>query len=443
MTIALVCLAFAAGAAIAWFLTKGQVRFRVSEAVAQLEAKTREAEARAIMLSEQTGRYESDLKELRGLLSKESESKTAAMTRLEESLKNIEEQKKNLEAAQKTFEQTLENLSNRAIKNSSEEFLGQAKNVVAPLEAVLKRYEEQVNSLEKANVSVGTQISSLIQSNQLLQKEAGALAAAFKNPNIRGQWGQFSLKRIVELAGMTEHCDFTEQVSVQSDEGRLRPDMVISLPGGTQVVVDSKVVLQAYRDEYLTAADEAARKNALLKHSQQMRKHMMDLSSKSYWNQFEKAPEFVVMFVPGEPFVSAACEFDSSLIEDGIASRIIIAAPTTLITLLRSIAMGWRQEEVTKNTQQIAELGKQLYERFATFAGHLAKTRNSLEQSVFNFNRTVSSLEGRVIPSLRKFKELGATGADDLDSIEPIEQMPRQLGMKEEGAPEDLFSKKG
>ena len=260
---------------------------------------------------------------------------------------------------------------------------------------------------------------------------------------MRGQWGQLSLKRVVELAGMTEYCDYNEQVSVKVEESRLMPDMVVNLPNGKQVVVDSKVSLDASMD-YIEATEEVTRKAALIKHAQQIRKHMNDLSSKSYWSQFPQAPEFVVMFIPGEPFVSAAVENDPSLIEDGVSNRVIIVTPTTLIALLRAVAYGWRQEQVAKNSQAIADLGKQLYERFSTFLGHLSKTRNSLEQSVFNFNRTVSSLEGRVMPSLRKFRELGATGDDELTSLEPIEQTPRQVektpDVKEQDLP-DLLSR--
>lgn len=402
------------GGAAAWFWVRNQTQLAINEAIAT-----------------------------------EREAKTIALIRLEESQRNLEDQKKLLDKAGETFKTTFEALSGEALKSNNQAFLDLAKKsmdvvlqgakgefaektvemkrLVTPLQDTLKRYEDQIHLLEKSNSSVESQIQSLVQSNQLLQKEANNLASAFKNPNVRGQWGQFSLKRIVELAGMTDHCDFKEQVSVQSADGRLQPDMVVSLPGGSQVVIDSKVVMQAYRDDYLTASEDEVRKAALMKHAQQMRKHMTDLSSKSYWSQFPKAPEFVVMFVPGESFVSAACEHDTDLIEDGIANRVILATPTTLIALLRSVAMGWRHEEVAKNAQQIAELGKQLYDRFSTFIGYLSKTRTSLDQSVQNFNKSVASLEGRILPSVRRFKDLGATGADDIPSVDPIDQITRPV----------------
>ncbi len=402
------------------------------------------------------------------LVSKDREAKNSELIRLQESFKNLQEQQKTLEKAEEAFKTTFAALSGEALKSNNQAFLdlakksldvvlqgakgeisektSQIKSIVSPLEETLKRYENQIHQLEKSRAnaygSLEAQIQSLIQTQQLLQKETGNLVSALRTPHIRGQWGQISLKRVVELAGMTEHCDYAEEVSVKAEEGRLRPDMIVHLPNGKQVVADSKVSLHAYMD-YIEATEEASRKAALVKHAQQIRKHMNDLASKAYWNQFPHAPEFVVMFIPGEPFVSAAVENDPALIEDGVANRVIIATPTTLIALLRAIAYGWRQEQVAKNSQIIADLGKQLYERFSTFLSHLSKTRNSLEQSVFNFNRTVSSLEGRILPSLRKFKDLGATGADDVSSIDPIEQNPRQIEAPEEKADVILSPGKG
>lgn len=446
MSIALFLLGLGLGFGLAWFLGKGQTRLRVTEAITQLEAKAKVEESKALSFADQVRRYETELEDIRKALSNEREAKAVALTRLEETAKNIEEQKKILDSAQEKFEITLEALSSRAIKDSSQEFLGQAKNIVSPLEETLKRYEEQIRTLEQnrasAYGSLENQIQSLIQTNQVLQKETGNLASAFKNPNVRGQWGQFSLRRIVELAGMTDHCDFQEQVSVNLEEGSLRPDMVVHLPGGTQVVIDSKVVLQAYRDEYLTAADEASRKTALKRHAQQLRAHMADLSSKNYWGQFPKAPEFVVMFVPGEPFISAACEQDESLIEDGIKNRVILAAPTTLIALLRAVAMGWRQEQVTKNTQQILDISKEFYERFAVFLANLTETRDSLEKTVKHFNKSMGSLDTRVLVSMRKLKDYGVSSAD-LEAVEPIEQTPRPVKVLESrDSSDDLFAGK-
>lgn len=417
MEIVLFVFGCALGGAIAWFWASGQTQLRINQAI-----------------------------------SNEREAKAAALIRLEESRKGLEEQKRLIENMEETFKTTFEALSGEALKSNNKAFLDLAaksldgvlkgaqgeigqktteiKNVVAPLEETLKRYETQIRELEKSRAgaygSLETQIQNLIQTNQILQRETGNLAAAFKNPNVRGQWGQFSLKRIVELSGMTEHCDFQEQVSVTDEDRRHQPDMIVHLPGGSQVVIDSKVVLQAYREEYLTANDEATRKAALARHAQQIRKCMMDLSSKSYWSQFDKAPEFVVMFVPGEPFVSAACEQDPQLIEDGIENRVIIATPTTLIALLRAVAMGWRQEQVTQNTQEILNVAKELYERFGVFLENFTETGSCLEKAVKNFNKSVGSLDSRVFHSIRKLKEFGVSD-EDLKAIEPIEQTPRPI----------------
>ncbi len=440
------------GFVLGWIIARSQTTPAISKATADFESKAKVAEAKAAAFLEQNQKAEASLAELRALLADEKEAKAVALTRFDESLKNVESQRRILEEAQERFKTAFEALSGEALKSNNKAFLDLAaksmdvllkgaqneigekaneiRSIVSPLEKTLERYEQQIGELEKTRAtaygSLDNQIKSLISSQQLLEKETGNLVAALRTPHVRGQWGQISLKRVVELSGMSEHCDYNEQVSVKVEESRLQPDMLIHLPGGKQVVIDSKVSLHAYMD-YIEATDETARKAALVKHAQQIRKHMNDLSSKSYWSQFPQAPEFVIMFIPGEPFVSAAVENDPTLIEEGVENRIIISTPTTLIALLRAISYGWRQEQVAKNTQQIADLGRQVYERFSAFLSHLTKTRNSLEQTIFNFNRTVASLEGRVLPSLRKFKDLGTTGADDLPSVEPIEQSPRQV----------------
>lgn len=454
-------LGLAAGFIVGWLMARSQTGPSISKATADFETRARVAEAKATAFLEQNQKAEALTAELRALLENEKEAKAIATTRFEESLKNVEAQRKILEEAQERFKTAFEALSGEALKSNNKAFLDLAaksmdvllkgaenqigektneiRGIVSPLEKTLERYEHQIGELEKARAtaygSLDNQIKSLISSQQVLEKETGNLVSALRTPHVRGQWGQISLKRVVELSGMSEHCDYKEQVSVKVEESRLQPDMIIHLPGGKQVVIDSKVSLHAYMD-YIEASEEPARKAALVKHAQQIRKHMNDLASKSYWSQFPQAPEFVIMFIPGEPFVSAAVQNDPTLIEEGVENRIIISTPTTLITLLRAISYGWRQEQVAKNTQQIADLGRQVYERFSAFLSHLTKTRNSLEQSIFNFNRTVASLEGRVLPSLRRFKELGATGADDLPSVEPIEQSARQV----EAPERDLLS---
>lgn len=364
-------------------------------------------------------------------------AKTVAETRLDEANKNIEEQKRLLEQAQEKLTTTFQALSGEALKSNNQAFLELAKeslsnkesaikNLVQPLSDALQKYERQINELEKTRVSaytnLDTQIKSLVSSEQQLQKETGNLVTALRRPEVRGKWGEITLKRVVELAGMSEHCDYVEQVSVNTEEGRLRPDMIIYLPNDREIVVDSKVSLDAYLDA-INQETEEQRKIFISKHTQQIRKHIKTLSEKSYWNQFPKSPEFVVMFMP-ESFLAAALSNDPSLFEDGMRANVILATPTTLMALLRAIAYGWRQEQIAKNAQQIADLGKELYKRFEPFLEHVNKTGLSLSQAVISFNKMANSLESRIMTGVRKFKELGASENKDLPEITSIEHIP-------------------
>src|SRR3989338_2148583 len=444
------------GGGLAWYIASVTLRARRAYEIGELKTQTQIAESKMNSLQTQLAEEQNEINLLRKALDQEEEFKTVEVTRLEELMKSFENEKVIFEKAKEDLINTFKALSDDALKSNNQAFLELAKGslenvlkeakgelgekkeslkgLVGPLEKTLKQLETHVleveNKREKDGGRLEEQIRSLLESQQMLQKETGSLASALRVPLVRGQWGEMTLKRVVELSGMSEHCDYVEQVSVRSEEGVFRPDMIIYLPSNKQVVIDSKVSLDGYLDS-VEAVGDGNKLEAMVRHARQLRKHMELLSSKSYWSQFPNAPEFVVMFIPGEHFVSAAVANDKTLIEDGILNRVIIATPTTLIALLRAISYGWRQEQLAKNAQAIAEIGKQVYERFLAFLAHLTKMRTSLEQSVFNFNRTIGSLEGRVLPSLRKFKELGVTGADDIPTIEPIEQMPRALETKE------------
>src|SRR5436305_5209673 len=303
-------------------------------------------------------------------------------------------------------------------------------DLVTPVRESLSKVDAQIQQLEiarsEAYGDLKSQVQSLITTQRELQSETGNLVRALRTPNVRGRWGEIQLRRVVEIAGMLSYCDFAEQESVTTETGRLRPDLVVKLPGGKRVVVDAKTPLQAFLDAFETT-DEDARRLCLANHARQVRDHMNTLSGKKYWEQFESTPEFVVMFLPGETFFSAALEQDSSLIEHGVLNRVIPASPTTLIALLKAVNYGWNQEKLARNAQQISELGKELHDRLRLLAQHITQVGTGLDRAVESYNKAVGSLESRVLVSARKFAELGASVADDIPELEPIETTARAL----------------
>jgi DNA recombination protein RmuC len=315
-------------------------------------------------------------------------------------------------------------------------------DLVAPVRESLNKVDAQIQQMEVARGDaygeLRAQVQSLITTQRELQSETGNLVRALRTPNVRGRWGEIQLRRVVEIAGMLSYCDFTEQESVTTETGRLRPDLVVKLPGGKNVVVDAKTPLQAFLDAFETN-DEETRRTCLANHARQVRDHMKTLAGKNYWEQFDPTPEFVVMFLPGETFFSAALEQDSSLIEQGVLSRVIPASPTTLIALLKAVNYGWNQEKLARNAKQISELGKELHDRLRLLAGHITQVGTGLDRAVESYNKAVGSLESRVLVSARKFAELGASVADDIPELAPIETTARALsfeGDDEDASPE-------
>jgi len=314
-------------------------------------------------------------------------------------------------------------------------------DIIAPVRESLDKVDAQIQQIEvargEAYGELKEQVRSLITTQKELQSETGNLVRALRAPNVRGRWGEIQLRRVVEMAGMLNYCDFSEQMTVTTDTGRIRPDLIVRLPGGKNVVVDAKTPLQAYLDA-LGAPDEETRKACLLNHSRQVRDHLKNLSGRSYWEQFEATPEFVVMFLPGETFFSAALEQDPDLIEWGVANQVIPASPTTLIALLKAVAYGWNQEKLARNAHEISALGKELHDRLRGLAGHIAAVGGGLDRAVESYNKAVGSLESRVLVSARKLAEKGATVTDDIPELEPIETTTRTLSFEWDDEPELL-----
>ena len=305
------------------------------------------------------------------------------------------------------------------------------EQLVAPLRESLKQVDGKIQQLEVARQGayseLRTQVAELAQTQKDLRSETGNLVGALRDrPNVRGRWGEIQLKRVVEMAGMVEHCDFETQKHVATEDGRLRPDLVVSLPGGKSVVVDAKFAGQAYL-ESLGAKDDDERLAKLRDHARQVRDHVTKLSHKSYWSQFEQTPEFVVLFIPGETYLSAALEQDPGLIEDGVNQQVIIATPTTLIALLRAVAYGWRQETIAESARAISEIGRDLYTRLGTFTEHVAKVGRGLESAIRSYNEAVGSLESRVLPTARKFKDNGIAPAAELAELDVIDRSIRPV----------------
>jgi DNA recombination protein RmuC len=307
-----------------------------------------------------------------------------------------------------------------------------------PIHDALARMDAQLQRLERdrqqARGALDEQLRALVAGQDRLRTETGALVAALRQPQTRGRWGELQLRRVVELAGMTAHCDFVEQMSVATEDGLLRPDLIVQLPGGKQVIVDAKAPLNAFLDAY-EARDETARTAALASHARLLREHLRRLSAKAYWDQFETAPDFVFLFLPGEHFYSAALEADPSLLEEGARQSVLIATPTTLIALLRAVAYGWQQERVAQDARAVAQLGRELHRRLETFAEHLQRVGTRLRSAVGAYNDAVGSFEHRVLPGARRLAEHGVVSTErELATLERVDPTVRELVEREVAA---------
>jgi len=374
-------------------------------------------------------------------------------TRIEEERKQSEEKLKLLTEAEESMSNKFESLSSKILKSNSEEFMNHARKVlevvnteakgdldkrkqaveelVKPLRESLEKMNQQVNELDKKRVgdseSLKKQLEMMVTSQEKLENVTKQLNTAMRSTSSRGKWGELALERVVEYAGMTNHVDFTEQVTIGSGE---RPDMIVHLPSDKNIIIDSKTPMDAYL-RAMDTDDPVMKENELRTHAEHVRKHMMDLSKKGYWNTLSPTPEFVVMFIPAESIFSDAVRIDPTLIGQSAEKRVIIATPTTLIALLKAIAYGWQQEEAWKNAQNIVGVGQELYERIGVLSSHFTKLGKSLQSSVSNYNKAVSSIESRVLVSARKLNSIGSGTSKDILPVEPVDSTARELTAQE------------
>ena len=471
-TIALFLLGAAIGGAVCWLITRSRI-------TTEYDRARRESETERATILERLSGKEAQVEQLRDALDRECEQSAKLRTenagviaelsaihvRLEVERKANREKLALIDEAQKKLADTFKALSADALQSNNQQFLALAKSnlerfqetakgdlerrtqaigeLVKPLKESLEKVDGKIGELEKtragAYAELREQVKALASSQSQLQAETGNLVKALRAPHVRGRWGEIQLRRVVELAGMLQYCDFIEQETVNTEESRIRPDLIVRLPGNRTIVVDSKVPFDAFYESISTSDDEV-RANKLKEHARLVRTHISSLSRKSYWEAVQPTPEFVLLFLPGETFYSAALEQDPKLIEDGVTEKVLIATPTTLIALLKAVSYGWRQEQMATNAEEVSNLAKTLYDRLRVFTNHFDEIGRNLDRAMDSYNKGVRSLEARVLVTARKFKERGAIAGEEVETLEPVDKAALALNLDEGGLFPDLVA---
>jgi DNA recombination protein RmuC len=444
--IAIALVAALAGVAFGWLAAVSRTRAGVEGRLQELTAARAGAESAAAELRRQID-----------VLRREQAARASAETAHAKAQENLADQRRQFEEARAKLVETFQAAASQVLADNNSRFLDLARmrlealqkeasgdlsqrqtaiaGMIEPMKQVLESLRQHVvqveSSRQKAYGELSAQVQQLNESSRALREETGSLVTSLRQPQIKGKWGELTLRRAAELTGMSPHCDFQEQVSAAGEEGRLRPDMVVHLPGGGRIIVDAKVPLHAFLAAVQAkTADEY--RAAMAEHARLVKKHIQDLASKKYPEQFEETVRFVVLFLPGESFFSAAVEQDRELLEYANDRKVILASPTTFLALLHAVAQGWQQEKLAENAREIAELGRTLHKRLLTFLDHLGGVGAGLERAAKGYNSAVGSLESMLLPTARKFQALAAPGGEEVPSLTPAETLPRQISVPQE-----------
>jgi DNA recombination protein RmuC len=444
---------FAVAFLIAWFWSRASAIGKLGSRIRELEAGASGHQGVEAELRRKETELRNERDTLQEKLTEEQQRRAAAEATASQVRENLDEQKKLLDEARAKFSDAFQSLASEALGKTQQQFLELANSkfeslrgetvgdlesrkvaiqgLVAPLESTLAQLNEKISQVEssrqEAYGALKNELQSLSETSKELRAETGTLASSLRHPQAKGRWGELTLRRVVELAGLSPHCDFEEQYTLIADDGaRLRPDMVVHLPSGRHIIVDAKVPLHGLLAA-ASAENEQERERQLDEHARLVRMHIQSLSARDYPKQFENSIEFVVLFVPGEYFFSAALERQPSLIEEAAAKNVMLASPTTLIVLLRAVAHGWRQEALAENAAKISEVGRDLYERLAIFADHLSDVNHGLSKANDAYSKAVRSFNSRLMPGAAKLRELGVAGSHPIEALEPVESLPEPV----------------